>query len=138
MAADALNVSSLIEAAPDRSAKCAVALSQFRWTSLFRGVFTMLLFAVAVALAFTLIRTIISVQDLIAASNDQGKQLLKALEAIIAFLGVVVSGAALAWIVARRNDMVTENNAAADRVGTYCGDEKQVEAMNSQPKFLGY
>src|SRR5687767_11482283 len=83
---------------------CQYARERYREIARWRSVWTVLLFLVGCAIVVFVILSIISFSD------------QKMIEAAAGAIGTLISGAAMAWVVTRRNEAVTEENEAWQRV----------------------
>ncbi len=104
---------------------CAIATDRYHRIALWRQLFTVLIFAVAVAITVFLVLTIVF------ATNKEWAA------TVATGLGTVVSGVPLRWVLKRRGEAKQEEEKAFKEVKSACGDTSRASAIATSLRLLG-
>jgi uncharacterized membrane protein YcjF (UPF0283 family) len=94
---------------------CQIAQQRYKGIALWRNLWTILVFIFGVAVIIFLVTAIIFL-----IREDW-------LPAALNVIGTIVDGAAITWVVARRNQAVEEEKEAYELVTEKCGDSETVD-----------
>jgi archaellum biogenesis protein FlaJ (TadC family) len=103
---------------------CAIATDRYHRIALWRQLFTVLIFAVAVVITVFLVLTIVF------ATNKEWAA------TIATGLGTVVSGVPLRWVLKRRGEAKAEEEKAFDELKDACDDTSAASAIESNLRLL--
>jgi hypothetical protein len=106
---------------------CQYARERYREIARWRSVWTVLLFLVGCAIVVFVILSIISFRD------------QKVIEVAAGAIGTLISGAAMTWVVTRRNEAVKEEDDAWKGVEQHCGKtDATAHAIRAKTQFLRF
>lgn len=104
---------------------CAIATDRYHRIGLWRQLFTVLIFAVAVVMVvFIVLCIVFATNEEWVATTGTG-------------LGTVASGVPLRWVLKRRREAVKEEEKAFEQVRAACGETSDAEAITRSLKLIG-
>ena len=110
---------------PDPISPCEYARERHRNLARWRNLWTILLFLFGSAVVLFLTVAVLAFWQ------------QAVLAGALSTVSTIVGGVAIKWVVARRRDAVTEEQAAYDDVVARCGDGKSADAFREQQSLLG-
>ena len=104
---------------------CAIATERYHRIALWRQLFTLLIFVVAVMMV------VFIVLGVVFATNKEWAA------TTASALGATAGGVPLRWVLKRRREAVAEEQKAFTEVGEACGDDADASAIAANLKLFG-